>query len=178
MEVYFMRHGESEYNPERIINSDKKIKVRLTTRGKEQAEEAGRKLGKLKFDAIFVSGFIRAKETAEIVNKYLKVPVRTDSKLNEINLGMEGRPADEFWKAAREFGNIVRFKLKGKESFFDVKKKVEKFLRSLKKKKYERVLVVTHEANVMSARAIFDELDDEDSFTTPVKNCEIFRFEI
>ncbi len=173
-----MRHAESAYNPGRKINCDKNVKIHLTMHGREQAEKIGKKFGKIQFDIIFVSEFIRTKETAEIINKHLKTVIGIDKRLNEIDLGFEGKHADEFWKAARKSGDILNFKLKGKESFLDVKKRVKEFLQGLKKENYERVLAVTHEANVMSARTIFRELTDEEAFTTPIKNCEIKMFEL
>ncbi|MBU1987926.1 MAG: histidine phosphatase family protein, partial [Nanoarchaeota archaeon] len=64
MEIYFMRHGESEYNVKKLINFDPSVPVHLTENGKKQAEEAAGELKHIRFDAICSSEFPRARETA------------------------------------------------------------------------------------------------------------------
>jgi broad specificity phosphatase PhoE len=60
----------------------------------------------------------------------------------------------------------------------DVKKRVYEFLQELRKKKYGRVLIVAHEDILQAARAIFNELGDEDAFLTPIKNAQYFMFDM
>lgn len=178
MKVYFMRHGESDYNVVRRINFDPKVKVGLTLRGKDQVHEAARKLHDIRFDAIFSSQFLRAKESAKIIAENRNVRVRTNKKLNEMNYGFEGEEVEEYYKARKKAKALSEFRVRDCESFLDVKKRVYDFLQDLRKKEYARVLVVAHEAVVQAARALFNELNDEEAFTTPVKNAQYYMFDM
>lgn len=178
MKVYFMRHGESEYNVVSQINFDPKVKVKLTLKGEDQAKKSAVKLFDIRFDAIYASQFPRTKDTAEIISKGRKIKVKTDKRLNEIKLGFEGEPVEKYYKARENAENIAKFKVKGFESFIDVKRRVYEFLQELRKKKYGRVLIVTHEAVVMAAKALFNELGDEDAFVTPIENAQYFMFDM
>ncbi|MFH1802851.1 MAG: histidine phosphatase family protein [archaeon] len=178
MKVYFMRHGESEYNVVGHINFDPKVKVCLTVKGKDQAEKVARKLIDIRFDAIYSSQFPRTKETAGFLAKGRGVKVKADQRLNEFKIGFEGEPVDKYYEAREGAKSVTDFKIEGFESFLDVKERVYDFLQELRKKKYGRVLIVTHEAVVMAARALFNELGDEDAFTTPVKNTQYFMFDM
>jgi broad specificity phosphatase PhoE len=178
MKVYFMRHGESEYNVVQRINFDPKQEVKLTVKGKDQVEKTARTLFDVRFDAIYTSQFIRAQESAVIMAKGRKVKVKVDKRLNELKFGLEGEEASKYYNLRDKSENIAEFKLDGFESFLDIKKRVYEFLQELRKKKYGRTLIVTHETVIQAARAIFNELGDEDSFTTPVKNAQYLMFDM
>ncbi len=177
MKIYFMRHGESEYNVNRLVNGNVKVKVPLTELGIEQAREAGKKLANKKIEVIFASPFLRTLQTAEAVNRYLNVKIIVDKRLREINFGFEGKNVEEYREMRRRSDIVtVKFRLMGKESFLDVKKRAKSFIAWLKKQDYENVLIVGHEIIVQSAFAILGKMSDEKAFSTSVKNCECFRF--
>ncbi len=71
--IYLVRHGETEWNVEKIIQGQKDIP--LNTKGKKQAEELAGKLKEIRFDAIYSSDLKRATETAQIIagKKHLKI---------------------------------------------------------------------------------------------------------
>lgn len=178
MKVYFMRHGESEYNTKELINSNPLAKISLTKEGKEQVEKTAKKLIGMRFDAIYASEFLRAKESAAIMNRGRNLEIKTDKRLNEMKMGFEGESFTKYVTQREESGNITTFKISGGESFADVKKRVLNFLEDLKKERYGRVLIVAHEIIVMVARAIFGELGDEDSLANPIKNARYFMFDM
>ena len=60
--LYLMRHAEVRYVGERDIEA-----VRLTERGREQAEAARRALDDVHFNVVLTSGLPRTVETAEVV---------------------------------------------------------------------------------------------------------------
>lgn len=173
-----MRHGESEYNPEHRINFDPKTEVNLTAKGKKQILASAKELKGFRFDVVFASELLRTQESAILFCKGRDLKIQVDKRLNELKSGMEGEISTIYDKLRSESGDITRFKLKGFESFLDAKKRVLDFLEELKKKKYARVMVVTHEAIVQSARAIFGELSDEDALLTKVKNAQYFMFDM
>lgn len=89
-----MRHGESDWNAEKKIagSSDRP----LSNRGKEQAEEAAKKLLSSDFDVIICSTLQRSKKTAEIIGNVWKMPVESIPIFVEQNLGdWEGKTEEE-----------------------------------------------------------------------------------
>jgi len=176
MKVVFLRHAEGTHNVKGRINQDLKILVHLTSKGKKQAVEAGKKLEGIDFNVIFSSEFVRARETAEIVNRNQMVQIFPDRRINEAGIGFEGEAIEDFRQSSG--GNFFNFKLKGKESWQDVKKRVANFLVFLKKEKYESVLVVEHEWVVKIANQIVNDLTDEEAYAVKIKNCDFLEFEI
>lgn len=176
MEVYFMRHGQSEYNVNRLVNQNPKIKVDLTKLGIRQALLAGEKLSKINFDVIFSSEFLRTHETAKLIKGDRKAGIIFDKRISEIRLGFEGLPAEIYNAQAK--GDLLNFRIKGKESWMDVKKRAVEFVDFLKKGSYDSALVVTHEVVVQCALSIFGKLSDMEARTRKIKNCEFFKFEI
>ena len=178
MKVYFMRHGESEYNVVRRINFDPRIKVGLTVKGIDQVNKAAQKFSGMRFDAIFSSRFLRTKQTAKIMARGRRIRVRTDRRLNEFRTGFEGENVQVYYDALEGAEVLSEFKVDGFESFLDVKLRVYEFLQDLKKKNYARVLIVAHEAVVNAARVLFNEISDEDTFVMKVGNTQTFMFDM
>ena len=176
MKVYFIRHGQSEYNVNRLINQNPKIKVNLTKLGIRQALLAGEKLSKINFDVIFSSEFLRTHETAKLIKGSRKTGIILDKRISEIRLGFEGLPVQIYNAQAKN--DLLNFKLKGKESWMDVKKRVAGFVDFLKGESYDSILVVTHEVVVQCALSIFGKLSDIEARKKKIKNCEFFIFEI
>lgn len=178
MKVYFMRHGESEYNVVQRINFDPNKEVGLTLKGKDQVEKVARLLFNVKFDAIYTSQFIRARESAAVMANGRRIKVKIDKRLNEVRFGFEGENVNVYYGLRAEAENIIEFKADHFESFLDVKHRVYEFLQELRKKRYGRVLIVAHEAIVQAARVIFNELGDEEAFITPINNTQYFMFDM
>ena len=179
MNVIFMRHTQAQHNVTDIINSNPQKQVVLTELGRRQAVAAAKKLGGMTFDVIYVSEFVRTQETAAIINDG-RFPVVIDKRINEFNVGLDGKKASEWtnrkMKAARN--KRFDFKLKGAESMRDLKKRVGNFLDELRGKGYRDVLAVTHGDVVNVALVIFGKLTEEQAAEYKVKNGEYFGFEL
>ncbi len=80
--VVFVRHGESISNVRNIL-SDHKDKYSLTRSGVSQAKKTAKELLKLKFDAIFSSPVLRARQTAAIISNEVSLDVTLDKRLWE-----------------------------------------------------------------------------------------------
>jgi broad specificity phosphatase PhoE len=180
MKVTFLRHGESEYNVKGILNNDPKNKnvSPLTEKGVKQAEKAAEKLKDKKFDIIFCSGFIRARQTAEIVNRFHKNKIIIDKRINEVHVGFEDKKNEEFVKALENSKDKFAFKLKGKESWNDLKKRVQKFLDWLKDQKYESVLIVSHQWVIGAANQLIKNLSDEEAQKELTDTAEFIELEL
>ena len=123
MKIILVRHGESEHNVGLTENED----VSLTKKGRKQAESLGRRLRKENISEIYVSKKLRAKETAQIISKIIKEPIKGEfEELNEYD------------------GKILKSRLR---ILFNSRfKKLKKLLRNISKNKNEdeTILIVAH----------------------------------
>lgn len=145
-EYFLMRHGFSEKNEQGILSSGgypEKIKYNLTEKGIKQANESAKKLKKENIDLIFASPVLRSKQTAEIVSKELGVKVKYDERLREMYHGdLEGEP---YSILAEVFGDLLKKRLKGGESFIDVRKRVFEATEEYEKKyQSKNILIISH----------------------------------
>ncbi|MBQ8953990.1 MAG: histidine phosphatase family protein, partial [Clostridia bacterium] len=65
MQVYLIRHGESEANAAGVHSGWRPVK--LTALGRRQAQGTARLIAGVAFDEIIVSDLVRAQETARII---------------------------------------------------------------------------------------------------------------
>ena len=158
--TYFvMRHGEAENNTKCVISSTAERPHHLTTTGKSQVEEAAAWLKDKKIDIVYVSPFVRTRETAAIVAKHLNLQnnkIHTDPAIGELNAGdYDGM---DFRKFIEQFPFDKRFEVRppNGENYLDIKRRMGDFLYSLEKKhEGKRILIVTHDspAFLLSAAA-------------------------
>ena len=80
MNIYLIRHGRQN---SKLCNVD----VELSDEGREQAHLVGKRLAKYGIEAVYSSNLIRAKETADIINEYVKKPRFVDERLREAEFG-------------------------------------------------------------------------------------------
>jgi broad specificity phosphatase PhoE len=92
--IYFVRHGETDWNRDRRIQGQSDLP--LNDVGRDQAHTLAVTLASIHFDAAFSSDLSRALETAEIVLQGREIPIQLQIGLRERNFGKwEGRLADE-----------------------------------------------------------------------------------
>lgn len=90
MKIYAIRHGQTKLNTEGIINGG--IDDELTEEGIKQAEAAALILPKT-VNRMYVSTLGRAKQTATILNKDLRLPIIYSDDLREVDFGdLNGTP--------------------------------------------------------------------------------------
>jgi len=142
-----LRHGETAYQKEKILYDWPAISsFPLTENGKKKIKKLAEKLKKEKLDLIYSSDALRARQTAEIMAKELKLQINFDPRLRDINLGVyKWRKKDEFLK---DFPvSLERFKQKipKGENWPDVKKRVIDFIKDVDgKHNGKRILIVSH----------------------------------
>ncbi len=90
LDLILVRHGQSQYNADQTGGED----APLTDLGRRQAARVGAYLGShLKINALYASTYIRARETAEIINAGLGLELQLDPDLREAayeyGLGLE-----------------------------------------------------------------------------------------
>ena len=86
MLLYIIRHGVTRWN--RLKKVQGSADIALAPEGMYMARKTGEALKTVPFDICFSSPLLRARQTAYGVLKDRKVPVVTDSRIQEINFGM------------------------------------------------------------------------------------------
>ena len=105
--LYFVRHGESEWNVADKICG--RTNIPLTKRGHEQAVETGKKIVAegIKADEILYSPLLRAADTAKHISEMTGIQAQMEPRLIEQNLacGRELRHAIRlsFWRQRKSF---------------------------------------------------------------------------
>lgn len=148
MEIYFVRHGQTDWNLNRMWQGW--IDIPLNAEGQNQARNRCSHLPKV--NRVISSPLSRAFETAKILCGHEEIDTHMD--LREINLGeaegvtMENIPlvfgpqAMDMWVDYSEAGMSYGFP-KG-ESKNDLFRRMDNFLSSLEYRAGEKLLVVTH----------------------------------
>jgi len=88
---WFLRHGETDYNAAGL--SQGALDISLNATGRAQAAAAGPLLAGQGITSIVSSPMQRTRETTDIVNGFLRLPVQYEPDLREVIFGgMEGKP--------------------------------------------------------------------------------------
>jgi broad specificity phosphatase PhoE len=137
MKIIFARHGESLANTLHII-SNRDLLHPLTEKGRAQAAVLAEKLSGRPIARIYVSPILRACETAEIVSARLGLSVEVADALREYDCGVLESHGDEAaWATHQQFvhewlsGKNRNKAPEGGETFFDIQKRVAKFVNGL-----------------------------------------------
>lgn len=84
MNVYFVRHGQSEANANRVYSGWSQVP--LTEKGLQDAANAGKIMKNVHFDKVYSSDLLRARQTCETALPGIKY--ETDVLLREISTGI------------------------------------------------------------------------------------------
>ena len=153
MEIYVLRHGQTDYNVQGKFQGQ--VDIKLNKIGIEQARKTSIKLKDIKFDKIIVSPLSRAIETAKIVSNN---EIEIDDRIIERSFGkLEGKQSVKNYEDKMEYYEI--------ESMQNLFKRVYDFLDELKTKyknsKY-RILLVTHEGIAQVIQCYFEGIPKKD----------------
>jgi broad specificity phosphatase PhoE len=135
--LYFVRHGESEANTRHVI-SNRESSFHLTAKGMEQAEALAEKIRNISFQAVFCSPVLRARETADVLSAALRVPYQVTEALREYDCGiLEEKSDQESWGTHRRYfedwlllGEYAS-KPEGGECFLDIRDRFVPFVEGL-----------------------------------------------
>lgn len=146
---FFVRHGESELNIKKILNTElsNTAKYSLTAKGKKEAMVGVKKLKKEKIDGIFSSQFLRAKETAEIYASELGLEITEEPEINEYHIGpaYEEKTLDEFHEKFGDRAKRLDDAPPGGETWKDIRRRMIEFLSELDgKHEGKTFVIVTH----------------------------------
>ncbi|MEN9934446.1 MAG: hypothetical protein RLZZ387_1025 [Chloroflexota bacterium] len=134
MQLYFVRHGESEASVTREF-SCRGFRHPLTSTGVAQAKALAAKLAARTVSRIYSSPLLRAVQTAEILSQTLGPRVEVAPALREWDVGLwEGTTDERGWEMHRQIqedwfvhGNLER-RIPGGESFLDIRERFVPFI--------------------------------------------------
>lgn len=183
MKIVLIRHGESEANrlslkPEGFLCG--RWDCELTEKGLEQALSLRGNPSIAEAEAFFCSPLKRTLQTiaAFTDNEYI-----VDNRIQERTMGdFDGHTVSELFDNPIYFkyfhGDQTDFRAsfitsapKG-ENYSDVEKRVGSFLEGLKKKDYNKVVIVSHYVAIRCMIKIINGLSEEDTLKLRVHQCE------
>ncbi len=85
MEIYLIRHGETDYNKAKRIQGH--CDIELNDYGRELARITAQGLKDVPFDIAFTSPLVRASETARIIVGERDIPIIEDIRIQEVGFG-------------------------------------------------------------------------------------------
>lgn len=150
MKIYFIRHGETDWNTETRLQG--RTDIPLNKNGRFVAELTRDALQDVPFDMAFTSPLGRARETAEIVLQGRNVPIIDDERIIEVNFGKyEGQTPQESDENRKLFFSKPELYVAtdGAESIAEVFEREADFLKELFENetyKDSTILVSTHGA--------------------------------
>lgn len=165
-----MRHGEAGYNLLDRVNSHPDVHNDLTVTGREQAVCCRAALASAAVEVIYCSEFPRARQTAEIINQVLGVPIVIDSLINETGaFAFEGMPCSAWHRA--QVPDRLSAVVPGCESFAAMKLRLLKFLTQLHEIPQQRILVVSHEEPIQLLLGMLEGVPDELARSRVISHC-------
>lgn len=160
--ILFARHGQYEGNLQDICNCDPRRPYRLTPLGEQQALALANGMRDEGIEMIVCSEFQRARQTAAIVARELRLPVLVNSLANENRVGpaLECCKTGLFQESIRaDPANLAN---PGGESFVRMKARLRSLIEQLLMSSPRTILVVTHGWPMQSVRVLQGEISDVD----------------
>lgn len=178
--IYFVRHGQTDYNLNKIIAGQQDIP--LNQNGIEQAKQTALKLKNIQFDVCFCSPLIRAKQTCEEILKFHKdLTPCFDSRLKERCYGkLENHPINSIrfnrWKADEAKEQISELEIEEISSMY---RRVSSFFEeTLAKYNSKTILVVAHSGIGRISSAYFNGVPKDNDFSmVKIPNAGVIIFD-
>ncbi len=202
--LVIVRHGESQRNVGKQAAQEaglveygagvRDMDVRLTARGEKQADATGKYLGrKFHFARIFVSPYLRAAQTAELMAKHFHKPPRFayEERIREKEFGvLDGLTKTGIIRKypaelrRREREGKYYYRPPGGESYPDVALRIHSFLGTLARDcRRQTVLVACHSVVVLMFRRLLERLTEKELLAIDrdpeqdVCNCSVTWYE-
>ena len=177
MGLYFVRHGQTDWNVLRKLQGQTDIE--LNNHGIDEAKITKEKFKNIKIDYIYCSPLKRAIQTAEIINELWDLEIYKEPNLIERSFGdLEGTDVSTI-----DFNDIWKFNpdknypnLEDARSFY---RRVDKFVFSILKLACEaNILIVAHGGVGIPVKALFENYCGDQNMTRfIIKNCEVLYFD-
>lgn len=189
MKILVTRHGQTDWNVLRKLQGQTDIELNST--GRLQAEEAGKMIKNEEIDLVITSPLKRAKETAQIINKFLNVKIIEDERLKERGFGgFEGITLDDYEKQKEtnlQAGEIWNYpqnvNFNNVEPMHDFFARIYDFFDEITEKyNGKNILIVSHGATSVPINCYFEKYPLEQFLgrdkVRKLGNCETWKFKI
>ena len=146
-EIYVIRHVQAEGNLYRHMQGHWDGDV--TPLGRRQRDALAERFRDIPVDAVYSSDLWRARFTASAITRYHDLPIRTDVRLREINIGpWEAEPfANIVWEQPEAFDSFMHdqehFYIPGAETFQQVQTRALAALYEIAEQNPGRTVVIT-----------------------------------
>ena len=175
MIVYFIRHGETDFNKRCLIQGMSDIP--LNDKGIQQAGIAAEWFEKqnITFDRVFASPLVRARKTAAIVSGRTFEEVQPDARILEMDFGVdEGKPYSlikDLFDAPESY-----IPPEGAESIEELQTRAQKFLDMLSEmaasdESVHTVLAASHGAALRGIMSCINHCELKDFWRSGLSNC-------
>jgi 2,3-bisphosphoglycerate-dependent phosphoglycerate mutase len=148
MLCFCVRHGQTIYNADGRIQGQSNAP--LSDLGRRQSAAVAQALAGQSIDALYASPLSRARETAQAISDALGLPIRSDSRLMELNAGIfQDRLRSDLAQECPEIlASWLRgdpdFAIPGGESRRELLRRGEAAFRDIAAAGHQRVVIVSH----------------------------------
>lgn len=171
-----VRHGQSLFNIDQVVNGDPALDRGLSEQGIGEAGQLGGEIAALPLDLAVVSPFPRALQTANIALGRREVPHLVDDELGDVRIGkLEGETLDAYRAAPAHANRKERFP--GGESLDEAALRYAGALERLLARDETTTLVVCHEIPVRYAVNAAAGSDDLNGPLRSVANATPYLFD-
>lgn len=177
MEIYVVRHGQTDYNIKEVFQGH--IDILLNETGKKQAQEIALQFKDVDIDMILVSPLQRTVQTAKYISQVTKIPITIEERIIERSFGnMEGHHNREDWNIKMMLDYNKNYNIENIEPIQSLFKRIYDFLDEITEKyKDKKIVLVTHGAVSQPIECYFngkpETVDFEHLEKLTLKNCEV-----
>lgn len=176
MSIYFVRHGETDFNIQQMMQGQ--IDIELNANGKKQAQWVRKDLATITFDKIYVSPLKRARETANIINARQRAQIVIEERIMERCFGVkEGENFKNInFQTIWTPSDIPPFPQAESSNHFY--QRVNAFLEQIQEEAiHKQILLVAHGGVSIPFQCYFESYEQRDLNAMIIKNCEVIKKE-
>lgn len=174
-QVYFVRHGESESNVDRVFRGKEAV---LTESGRAQAAAVAERVLRLNVDALICSTFTRARETAAIIGEKIGLAPEEHETFgewleSEHLIGKSYEHPDSVAAVEAIYGSDnPHYRHGSEETFAELKARGEACFALLEQHPAEKICVIGHMAllRIFLGILLFEEAYDKSHFLALFKH--------
>lgn len=180
MELYVVRHGQTDYNTKKVFQGH--IDIPLNEVGEKQAQETALKFKDIDIDIILVSPLKRTVQTAKYITEITGVPITIEERIIERYFGnMEGHQNREDWNIKMMLDYEKNYDIENIEPIQTLFERIYNFLDEITERyKDKKVVLVTHAAVSQPIECYFNGMPTVGNFEhfepLTLKNCEVRKY--
>lgn len=175
MNIYLVRHGETDYNKDRLLMGQ--LDIPLNEKGLSQAKQVGKVLENKRISKIYSSDLQRATKTAEIINTQ-NIPIELVTNFREHTLGrLDGTKWTPEWDEQDISEFEERILREGGEPLNHFEKRIwETFVKITENhSKDENLLIITHGGCIRIIIMKILEASEEIFSNLSIDNCSLTK---